>query len=272
MRADFGYPPSNTNHDTPYNAQRHVHVQVQVQDPFQDPFQPLLRSRRGRLRLFALYSHCQPLGGERHVSSCRCDFCEPAVPSADYLNAVRIFGAEAAEMVWRFQNGATLWELHAEEMLQMEERLATLYRSNRVEEEATAAAAAAAFERRNKVERVAIREGATRTRHGPAEIRKLPQPCKFLYNCQGTPARPTSMHITTECWSHESGVCPWAHPAMPARAAMKLADGTVVPASPARAADPMWCPQWATDRLFRPVNPNENRFAALSRPQRPAKV
>ena len=207
-----------------------------------------------------------------HVSSCRCDFCEPAVPSADYLNAVRLFGAEAADIVVRFQSGETLWNIHAEELLQIEERLAVLYRANRVEEEATAAAAAAAFERRNKVERVAIREGATRTRHGPAEIRKLPQPCKFLYNCQGTPARPTSMHITTECWSHESGVCPWAHPAMPARAAMKLADGTVVPASPARAADPLWCPQWATDRLFRPVNPNENRFAALSRPQRPAKV
>jgi hypothetical protein len=204
-----------------------------------------------------------------HPDNCPCNGCQPAPPKTLSPFAM-MFGGNTQESREAYQASADIfsagggWSVLGEELLALEESVGKEYLATRVEREAERAKAIEEYTRKNKVERVAIREGAMRTRNGPVEIRRLAQPCKFLYNCQGTPARPTTMHITTECWSHEKGVCPWAHPAMPARAAMKLADGSVVPAAPAIPADPLWCPQWATDRLFRPVTA-ENRFAGLAK-------
>lgn len=206
-----------------------------------------------------------------HPENCRCDGCHPA-PHKTLSPFAVLFGGETQESREAWQAKADMfsaggwWSVMGEELLALEEKAGIEYAATRVERERERALAVEEYTRKNKVERVAIREGLMRTRNGPVEIRRLAQPCKFLYNCQGTPARPTTMHITTECWSHEKGICPWAHPAMPARAAMTLADGTRVPASPAIPADALWCPQWATDRLFRPVTP-ENRFTDLAKSQ-----
>lgn len=200
-----------------------------------------------------------------HAGECACMGCRPETPTPK-TPFDRLFGSDAESEL--FSQGAW-WSIFGDDMLALEEKVVAEYRATKSQTDAARDAVIAAADRKNKVERVAIREGACRTRHGPAEIRRLAQPCKFLYNCQGTPARPTTMHITTECWSHESGVCPWAHPAMPARAAMKLKDGTVVPAAAAIPADPLWDAHWATDRLYRPTT--ESRFSDLARPApRPA--
>ena len=178
----------------------------------------------------------------------------------------RLFGEAYQAEAERFSAGEW-WSIFGKEMMAAENAVVAHYRANKGRIDAESAAAIAAFDRRTKIERVSIREGASRTRHGPVEIRRIAQPCKFLYNCQGPAgaARPTTMHVTTECWSHETGVCPWAHPAMPARAAMRLSNGTVVPAARAIPADPLWDAHWMTDRLFRPVVAGENRFAAVAR-------
>jgi hypothetical protein len=97
--------------------------------------------------------------------------------------------------------------------------------------------------------------------------KKESTPCKYLYNPQGDRstggARPTTLHITTECWSHaytdpatgeriEKHACWFLHP-----------------------NEPGWCKEWETNRLFRPVRPMDaapvnNRFAYLGEPkQRP---
>jgi hypothetical protein len=198
-----------------------------------------------------------------HQDNCCCMGCMPE-PAKTMTPFGRLFGAAYEAEAERFSAGEW-WGLFSEELLASEDALAAEYRATFAQRNREIDERIALQDRKVKVERVALREGAMRTRNGPVEIRHLPQPCKFLYNCQGTPARPTTMNITTECWSHEKGVCPWAHPAMPARAAMKLADGSTIPAAAAIPADPLWCPQWATDRLFKPVTAEtENRFAGLA--------
>ena len=187
---------------------------------------------------------------------CSCSACcpAPAQPSR--------FGPEMDAMFRAYGEGGEgkFWLMFGDELEEQEARVLCEYIANKDQIEAARDAAIAVAQRKIKVERVAIREGATRTKHGAPQIRRLAQPCKFLYNCQGTPARPTTLCVSTECWSHESGICPWAHPAMPKRAAMKMADGTLIPAAPARPADPEWHTEWQTDRLWRPVVAGENRF------------
>lgn len=182
-----------------------------------------------------------------HQSNCQGVCCIPEMQrklSPLYLQTERLFGAVAAEDFYRLQDGETWWQIYGEDMIAIEERLAAEYAASRTERAEADAAAVEAFERRNKAERVAIREGASRNRHGAVEIRRVAQPCKFLYDCQGSPAKPTTMHITTECWSHAKGVCPWAHP-----------------------GDANWVQQWLTDRLFRPES-NERFAFAAPKPQK----
>lgn len=97
---------------------------------------------------------------------------------------------------------------------------------------------------------------------------KIAEPCKKLYSCQGGGkqggvARPTTMHVSSECWRYEytdpeSGklikvhTCNWLHPGE---------DG--------------WQPEWETNRTFKPATPIQvlgavqpaqpNRFKALGK-------
>ena len=179
-----------------------------------------------------------------------------------------IFGAEIDAVFQRQKEWGSspgfLWSFFGDEMMALDAKVVAEYRAHKTEIEADGAVAAELFSRRNKAERVGIREGAACTKRGPVEIRRLAQPCKFLYSCHGTPARPTTLGVSSECWSHETGVCPWAHPAMPARAGITLRDGTKVPAARAIPADPLWRAEWATDRLYKPETP-PNRFENMTR-------
>lgn len=188
-----------------------------------------------------------------HSSTCKGICCVPETPyhlSPLHNHITRLFGASVAEDYYHFTNRlqeeGSWWYLFADDLMPVEARLAAEYTATRVQREAADADSAAAFERKTKVERTAIRVGAACNRHGAAPIRKVAQPCKFLYNCQGTPARPTTMHVTTECWSHASGVCDRMHP-----------------------GETGWAPQWQTDRTFKPVAATrswepENRFSAAA--------
>jgi hypothetical protein len=74
--------------------------------------------------------------------------------------------------------------------------------------------------------------------------KKIRTPCKYLYSCAGDKhtggAKPTTKHITTECWSHsyidpltkkriEKHACWYTHP-----------------------GEEGWCPEWVQDRFYRP--------------------
>lgn len=93
------------------------------------------------------------------------------------------------------------------------------------------------------------------------EVHKKACPCARLYSCVGDKstggARPTTKHVSSECWSHERicpqtrallkpHKCPWLHP-----------------------GEPGWQKQWDTDRLWKPaaapvaLSAAQSRFAAL---------
>lgn len=132
------------------------------------------------------------------------------------------------------------------------------------EQEEKDAIAREAAARARKADRVAIRTGVYCHR----EVQKIQQPCKFLYNCQGTPARPTTKRVTTECWSHEY-TDPATGKIVRKHACDRLHPGEVG-----------WCPQWDGNPSYKPSagtaplaktaparpaaqNQSQNRFAAF---------
>ena len=134
------------------------------------------------------------------------------------------------------------WSVFGEDMMAIEEKTQADYRRNRAALEKSSEIDAAAFERRNKAERTAIRVGLACTKHHVA-IKKVAQPCKFLYNCQGTPARPTTLGVTTECWSH-SYKDPATGKIITKHACDRLHPG-----------EEGWCAQWQTNRNYKPAAP-----------------
>lgn len=110
----------------------------------------------------------------------------------------------------------------------------------------------AAAECRLKAERVAVRTGAACGKK--AVVRKVAQPCKFLFNCQGSPAKPTSKTVTTECWSHE-----YTDPST-GRRVVKHACDRLHP------GEEGWLPQWNGNPSYRapaPAPAQPSRFQNL---------
>lgn len=91
-------------------------------------------------------------------------------------------------------------------------------------------------ERERKADRVAIRVGV----FCKQKAQKVHQPCKFLYNCQGTPARPTTRRVTTECWSYE-----YTDPVTGKRMAPHVCDRM-------HPGEPGWCAEWDGNPSYKP--------------------
>jgi hypothetical protein len=104
------------------------------------------------------------------------------------------------------------------------------------------------YEMRLKAERIAIKNGLMANKRGPVEVKKVYQPCKFLYSCVGTPAKPTTLHVSSECWSHDY-VCPKTNKRITKHACNRMHPG-----------ESGWRNEWNMNRNFRVVN----RFAALN--------
>jgi hypothetical protein len=172
-----------------------------------------------------------------HAPNCRgiCCQAEQAVKA--------LFSNQAMSDYVRFRDGESLWSIHGADMMVIEEREAEVYRATRVVREAEAAAAEAAYRMKTAAEIVAIQ--AHRGLKRNEEVQKKPTPCSRLYSCVGDKstggARPTTRHVSSECWSHEykcpkSGkliakhVCPWLHP-----------------------GEAGWQKQWDTDRTWKPA-------------------
>jgi hypothetical protein len=186
-----------------------------------------------------------------HAMNCKgiCCNAEPHYSkTSDFKNLATMFSQQAADDFFRMKSGESLWEISRNEMVALEARLEVEYAASKAEHDAALAAAAAAADCRSKAERVAIRNGAACNRHGAKLIQKRAEPCKFLYNCQGTPARPTTLGVTTECWSHE-----YKDPKTGAIVAKHVCDRL----HPGEAG---WLKEWNTDRRFKVVG----RFDGLA--------
>lgn len=122
-------------------------------------------------------------------------------------------------------------------------------------------AAAAAARRQSLIEEKVAVEARRNLKRGET-VEKKHCPCARLYSCVGDKrtggAKPTTKHVSSECWSHEricpiTGAllkphkCPWLHP-----------------------GEAGWQNQWSTDRLWKPVvapTRFENLVAAAPRPR-----
>jgi len=200
------------------------------------PLSSVLRSSSGSL--------------EMDIPPCFCSACQPPeqIPSR--------FGREMDALFTAYGEGGSgkFWLLFGDELEEQEARVLSEYIAAKPALELAQDAAIASYQARNKAERVAIRVGACCTKRTEARAQKKAEPCKFLYSCVGTPARSTTMHISSECWSHEytdavtgqkvvKHVCDRLHP-----------------------GEEGWHAEWATDRHFKPVVVPQNEwFAARAR-------
>ena len=183
----------------------------------------------------------------------------PSVPRApvNYGRAATLFGAETAAALERVDNGGSLYDalypdgdpewdaFEAECAVRVAEREANaeFYRAQELK-------AKLAYDQKRIEEKVAdeskMRLNRDQLRSG-LKMEKKACPCARLYSCVGDKstggARPTTKHVSSECWSHErkcpeTGAlltprkCPWLHP-----------------------GEPGWLPQWTNDRLFKPAAP-----------------
>jgi len=162
-----------------------------------------------------------------------------------------IFGSEhdamlEAERQWVAATGTQVgfwWQLFGEAIMEAEHVEATARSATREAREAAEAAALLAFEQQKAAEIVAI-QARRGVRRGD-EVAKKQTPCSRLYSCVGDKstggAKPTTRHISSECWSHErtdprtgqkviKHVCPWLHP-----------------------GEEGWMAEWETNRLWKPV-------------------
>ena len=179
------------------------------------------------------------------------------LPPRDYGRATALFGAQTAAALERVDNGGSLYdalypdgdpewdafeaqcaaraaerEANAEFYRAQEAKALLAHQQKRIEEKV-------ADESKMRLNREQLKSGL--------KMEKKACPCARLYSCVGDKstggAKPTTRHVSSECWSHErkcpeTGAllaphrCPWLHP-----------------------GEPGWLPQWNTDRLFKPAAP-----------------
>jgi len=187
----------------------------------------------------------------------------PLVPH-DYTRAAELFGAETAAALERVDNGCNLYdalypdgdpewdafeaecaarathrEANAEFYRAAEAKAQLVYQQRRIEEKV-------ADEAKMRLNREQLKSGA--------RMETKDCPCARLYSCVGDKksggAKPTTLHVSSECWSHERVCpqtgdllkphkCPWLHP-----------------------GEAGWRAEWNTNRLFKPAAPAPHRMAA----------
>ncbi len=178
-------------------------------------------------------------------SFCSCSACQTPEPAFTSR-----FGPEMDALFTAYGEGGpgTLWKLFGDELEALEARVLSEYIASKPALEQAQDASIASYQAQLKAERVAIRVGACCTKRSQAATQKRPEPCKFLYSCVGTPARSTTRHVSSECWSHEytdavtgqkiiKHVCDRLHP-----------------------GDEGWLAEWNTDRHFKPVAVPQTQF------------
>jgi hypothetical protein len=205
-----------------------------------------------------------------HQTNCRCNGCVPEVPadpreSEDYLRCQSLFGTDQAEFMIQSRAGMSWYDIFFPGGYDPEwDAMMVAYTATKAEREAESERTIAAFRQKLIEEKVAT-EARRNLKRGDA-VEKKACPCARLYSCVGDKstggAKPTTRHVSSECWSHERVCpqtgklltphkCPWLHP-----------------------GEPGWQKQWQTDRMWKAPTPApaptrtwepENRFTAVRR-------
>jgi hypothetical protein len=184
---------------------------------------------------------------------CTCHHCEPTqrqerarAPWSDSecQAVVDLFGwKHGAELILEHNEGWTLDDMYGHEMQVAWDDLCEAKRRLADVLEAESQRAIEAMRQQNIADKVAME--SRRNLKRKEEVVKKNIPCSRLYSCEGDKstggAKPTTMYVSSECWSHErvcpkSGrlltphCCPWQHP-----------------------GEEGWNPHWNRNRLWRPA-------------------
>ena len=218
-----------------------------------------------------------PLSLAEHTPNCTCMGCHPELHAPvgqrgkeQYERCAALFGEDMADVFARERQGHSLYdalypegdpewdafeaecaaraahrEANAAFYREQEEKSRLALQQRRIEEKV-------ADESKMRLNREQLKSGV--------KLEKKACPCARLYSCVGDKstggAKPTTRHVTSECWSHErkcpeTGAmlkphkCPWLHP-----------------------GEPGWRAEWNTNRLFKPAvappppPPAQHRMAA----------
>jgi uncharacterized membrane protein YgcG len=217
-----------------------------------------------------------------HADNCLCEGCSPYVApnprqSADYLRCQSLFGTDQAEFMIQSRAGVSWYDIFFPGDYDPEwDAVMDAYRAERdaVPPEVRAAREAAACladiqkrkeekaadEAKMRLSREQLKSGLKMVKNGRL--------CTRLYSCVGDKAsggaRPTTMHVSSECWSHER-VCPQTGALLTPHKCPFLHPG-----------EPGWHAEWTANRLWQPaaapaapapavrVWAPENRFSAAA--------
>jgi hypothetical protein len=201
-----------------------------------------------------------------HSPVCACNFCQPErdsdavddyIQGDEYKTALQVFGEETAAQLCFAAIGGSWYDMFYRADGDPEwEAVMNKYYATKQAREAEEARKLAAYRQRQIEEKVA--EEARRNLKKGQQVEKNGRLCTRLYSCMGDKnnggAKPTTMHVSSECWSHErrcpeTGVlltphkCPFLHP-----------------------GEPGFHKEWLTNRLFVPAGQAVNRFAQAAKP------
>jgi hypothetical protein len=200
----------------------------------------------------------------QHTSSCGCSDCIPDGPgpietfraSAVYKSAKEIFSHEIAEQLCHVACGGSWYDMCYPNGYDPEwEAVMAEYERTRSEAEERDARSREAYRQRQIEEKVA--QEARRNLKRNEQVEKNGRLCLRLYSCVGDKhtggAKPTTMHVSSECWSHER-ICPVSGKLLTPHKCPFLHPG-----------EPGWHKEWMTNRLWQPAGIAE--VPRVSQPQ-----
>jgi len=173
-----------------------------------------------------------------HSPVCYCNFCQPErdsdpvdhyIQGDEYKTALKVFGEETAAQLCFAAIGGSWYDMFYRVDNDPDwEAVVAKYCATKQAREAEEARKLAAYRQRQIEEKVA--EEARRNLKKGQQVEKNGRLCTRLYSCVGDKhsggAKPTTMHVSSECWSHErrcpeTGAmltphkCPFLHPGEP---------------------------------------------------------
>ncbi|NBV77690.1 hypothetical protein EBR66_06020 [bacterium] len=187
-----------------------------------------------------------------HPSSCGCSYCVPDGPGpietfragAVYKSALKTFDLVTAEQLCHTACGGSWYDMFYPDGKDPEwDAVMEMYTLTQAEREAKEARSREAYRQNMIEEKVAIE--ARRNLKRNEQVEKNGRICLRLYSCVGDKhtggAKPTTMHVSSECWSHER-ICPVTGNLLTPHKCPFLHPG-----------EPGWHKEWMTNRLWQPA-------------------
>jgi hypothetical protein len=204
-----------------YSRRRDFEVPEEADTPEDDGVEIGLTEEERQARTLAYLAEGRDSTGvlRSHSPVCSCNFCQPErdsdpvdeyIQGDEYKTALKVFGEETAAQLCFAAIGGSWYDMFYRLDSDPEwDAVMAKYTATKQAREAEDARALFAYRQRKIEEKVA--EEARRSLKKGQQVEKNGRLCSRLYSCVGDKhnggAKPTTMHVSSECWSHER-VCP----------------------------------------------------------------